>query len=33
MRIDLNGAEDRLVAHVANDLGLPIKSDNGGEPN
>ena len=31
-RIDPNGAEDRIVAHIAEDLGLPIKGDNGGDP-
>lgn len=30
-RIDPNGAEDRIVAHVANDLGLPVKGDGGGD--
>lgn len=30
-RINPNGAEDRVVAHIANDLGLPIKGDNGGD--
>lgn len=30
-RIDPNGAEDRVVAHMAYDLGLPIKGDNGGD--
>jgi hypothetical protein len=31
-RIDPNGAEDAVVAHVAEDLGLPIRGDNGGDP-
>lgn len=30
-RIDPNGAEDRVVAHVASDFGLPILGDNGGD--
>ncbi|MCV7230676.1 hypothetical protein H7J73_32180 [Mycolicibacterium komossense] len=30
-RIDPNGAEDRVVAHIANDLGLPIRGDGGGD--
>lgn len=30
-RIDPNGAEDHVVAHVAADLGLPIMGDNGGD--
>ncbi|AHJ86288.1 portal protein [Mycobacterium phage 32HC] len=30
-RIDPNGAEDRVVAHIAGDLGLPILGDNGGD--
>jgi hypothetical protein len=31
-RIDQNGASDEATAHVASDLGLPIKGDNGGDP-
>ena len=31
-RVDPNGAEDRVVAHIADDLGLPIKGDGGGDP-
>lgn len=31
-RIDPNGAEDAVVAHIAEDLGLPILGDNGGDP-
>lgn len=30
-RIDPNGAEDRVVAHIAEDTGLPIKGDGGGD--
>lgn len=30
-RIDPNGAEDRVVAHIAEDLGLPVKGDGGGD--
>ncbi len=30
-RIDPNGAEDHVVAHIAHDTGLPIKGDNGGD--
>src|SRR6478609_1333463 len=29
--IEQNGAEDRVVAQIAAGLGLPIKSDNGGD--
>lgn len=30
-RIDPNGAEDRIVAQIAQDFGLPIVGDNGGD--
>lgn len=30
-RIDPNGAEDAVVKHISEDLGLPIKGDNGGD--
>ncbi|MGC7220047.1 hypothetical protein RBA39_23145, partial [Mycobacteroides abscessus subsp. massiliense] len=29
--IDPNGARDEVVAHLAADLGLPIKGDGGGD--